>query len=558
MPSSVRKTKFAPWVDRVLVKFKVSDEGRAEVQEIIDSPKTWLKGEATALGHLAPWEKLLFFIQGFTETATEQWEWGRDRLYRYTFKVNPNHITISDIVCRVWDAFNDPFIGQWMDRHPWQDNTYRWVIRINHVISVIFGFIYLLDLGLTPVQRMVMYTVTVCIRDILGTMRQVAFAKYYAGITPYSAERGKATTWENVGRQGGYTVGNIPAWIFGFVKDRQLWSDYRVYTRGYAITMPLKLVTGIVGTYAVNKVQFQAQAMAGRTAADTDEELASVEAQISGEEPKLSVRESFAVLKHNKYMLYGTVANILQMISPAIDIYPIVRFMYPVRRTPKLLRGLLGDTIRGEGYMQLSKQLSGLPITILYPFLGPVMKKLGGPKKTLVLSSVLYIVLNSVRFAAGYKSGFALAMNILMDTVNETMGPLNGYAGKMLDYEMFDYVEWKTGVRSEGITMAFKSFVEKIIANNLNSLTGNGFLAWSGINGIDVDVPNPVVPERYLKWAWPVFTLSAVVDNFIWLAARAAFPYDPGQKDVIEADLKERRALAQAKIEEIMEEAPLS
>ena len=555
MPGNVRKNRFAPWMDKVLVKFKVSDEGRAEVQEIIDSPKTWLKGEATALGHLAPWEKLLFFIAGFTNTATQQWEWGRDRLYRYTFKVNPNHITVSDIVCRIWDAFNDPFIGQWMDRHPMQDNTYRWIIRVNHTISVIFGFIYLLDLGLTPMQRMVMYTATVCVRDILGTMKDVAFAKYYAGITPLSDERGKATTWENVGNQMGYTLGNIPAWIFGFVKDRQVWSDYRVYTRGYAITMPLKLVTGIVGTFAVNKVQFKAAAAAGRAASDTDGELAALEPQFSEEEPKLSIRESFAVLKHNKYMLYSSIANVVTMLTPGIDIYPIVRFMYPNRKTPKFLRGLLGDTIRGEGYMQLSKQVSGLPITILYPFLGPVMKKLGGPKKTLILSSCLYIALNSVRFAAGYKSVFALAINILMDTVNETMGPLNGYATKMLDYEMFDYVEWKTGVRSEGITMAFKSFVEKIIANNLNSITGNGFLAWSGINEIDVDAPKPVVPERYLKWAWPVFTLSAVVDNFIWLAARAAFPYDPGQKDVIEADLKERRELARHMKEDLEHEA---
>ena len=530
------------WADRVLAKLKVGGEGRAEVQELIRAPKAWLKGEATALNHLAPWEKLLFFVSGFTGTASEQWD-GRDRLYRYTFQVDPNHITVSDIICRVWDAFNDPFIGQWMDRHPMRDNTYRWISRVNHTIGVLMGFFYLLDLGFTPMQRMVMYTITVCVKDILGTMNQVAYAKYYAGITPLSDERGKATTWENVGKQCGYPVGNIPAYIFGFVKDRRVWSDYRVFTRGYAITLPLKLCTGIVGTFAVNKVKFQAAAMTGRSAADTDGELEAHEPQAPKEEPKMSVRESIAVLKYNRYMLYGTIANVVTMLTPGIDIYPIVRFMYPTRK-------LFGKPIRGEGYMQLSKQFSGLPITILYPFLGPLMKKLGGAKRTLVLNCLLQIGMNLVRFAAGYKSVFGLVMNILMDAVNETMGPLNGYAGKILDYEMFDYVEWKTGVRSEGITMAFKAFVEKIIANNLNSLTGNGFLSWSGINKIDVDAEKPVVPERYEKWAWPVYTLSAVVDNLIWLAARAAFPYDPGRKDAIEAELKERRALAEQAKEE--------
>ena len=544
LPGSFRTNKLGPWLDKTLARFKVGEAGRAEVQEILRSPRVWLKGEATALNHLAPWEKLLFFISGFTGTASDQWD-GRDRLYRYTFGVNPNYITVSDIVTRVWDAINDPFIGQWMDRRPMRDSTYRRIVRANHAVTVLTGFFFLLDLGLTPIQRMVMYTAVVCVRDILVTMRDVAYTKYYAGITPYSLERGKAKTWENVGMQAGYTPGNIPGWIFGFAKDRQAWSDYRVFTRGYAITIPLKLCAGIVKTYAVNKVQFGT-----RTAADTDSELAEHEADLPREAPQLGMRESFGVLRHNKYMLYGTVANIVTMLTPAIDIYPIVRFMYPERR----IFGM-GDPVRGEGYMLLSKQFSGMPIALLYPFLGPVMKALGGAKKVMILNRILQIAMNLVRFAAGYKSVFALVVNILMDAVNETMWPLEGYAGTILDYEMYDYVEWKTGVRSEGITVAFKSFMEKIIANNLNSLTGNGFLAWTGINNIDLDVEKPVVPERYQKWAWPVYTLSAVADNLIMLFARMAFPYDPNQKDVIEADLHERRALAQAKLEEVREEA---
>jgi len=532
-----------PWLDKLLAKLKVNDAGRAEVQEIIRSPKTWLKGEYMVFGRLAPWEKLLFFIQGFTLTASEQWTWGRDRLYRYTYNVNPNYLTVSGIITSLWDAFNDPFIGQWMDRHPWQDNTYRWIIRVNHAVGVFMGFFFLFDLGLTPVQRMVMYTIMVCVKDILGTMREVSFAKFYAGITPYSAERGRAMVWEGVGAQTGYPFGNIPAYIFGFVKDRQTWSDYRVYTRGYAITMPLMLCTGIIGTFVRNRVNFQAEVPG------VDEELSAAEQ--APEEPKLSIKESFAVLKHNKYMIYGTVANLLTMLTPGFDMYPVIRFMFPERRTPKFLQNLLGPTIRGEGYMTLSKQISGIPITFLYPFRKVITDKIGGPKRMLVAFEISRIGMGLVRYLFGYKSVAALVMMILMDTVMETMGPFNGYAGGVLNYEMFDYVEYKTGVRSEGVTMAFQSFVNKILANNLDHLTGNAFMAWSGIHEIDVNAAKPVVPERFEKYAWPMATLTMVIDAAIMLAARLAFPYDPSQKDVIEADLKERRALTKAKIEEI-------
>jgi len=524
----------------------VSEDGRAEAQQLLSHPIVWLKGEASALEHLAPWEKLLFFVQGFTQTASEPWD-GRDRLYRYTYGVNPNHLTVSGVITSLWDAFNDPFIGQWMDRHPMRDSTYRRIIRINHIVGVLFGFFYLLDLGLTPVQRMVMYTVTVCLRDILGTMKDVAWAKFYAGITPHSDQRGKAMVWEGVGAQCGFPFGNIPAYIFGFARDRQAWSDYRVFTRGYAITMPLKLATGIVGTFVRNRVQFKMEAKAG---APVSIEEQAAQAQ-SPEEPKLSIKESFAVLKHNKYMLYGTVADLVTTLTPGIDLYPVIRFMFPDRRAPKFLHKLIGETIRGEGYMTLSKQVSGIPITFLYPLRGVITQKVGGPKRMMVIFQASMVGMSLVRYAFGYKSVAALVMMILMDTILETLGPLNGYAGSLLNYEMFDYVEWKTGVRSEGITMAFRSFVNKIIAGNINRFTGNAFLSWTGIHEININAENPTVPERYEKWAWPMATLTAAIDAAILLAARLAFPYDPAQKDIIEADLKERRAIAAQKKEEV-------
>ena len=546
MNSGEKSGKFGAWVDKVLTRFKVGEEGRAEVQQIIRHPIVWLKGEATALDHLAPWEKLLFFISGFMYTASGQWD-GRDRLFRYTFGVNPNHITISDVVTSLWDAVNDPLIGTWMDRHPMQDNTYRWIRRINHTIGVSMGLFYMLDLGLKPVTRIIIYASTLIIRDILGTMSEVANAKYYAGITPASDERGKLKVWENVGNQAGYPFGNIPAYILGFAKDRQVWSDYRVYTRGYAIALPLLLGHGIINTFLRNRVQFGPNS---KRLAEMEAQLEAHEIEMPDEEPKLSFKESFALIKHNKYMIYNTIANILQQFTPGIDDYPLKRWMFPQRRI--LGRG---DPVRGEGYLQLSKQLSGLPITILYPFLGVMTRKLGGPKRTMILNHALNMGGRVLRYFAGYKSIFGLVVYILTDAVFETVGPLNGYAEHILNYEMLDYVEWKTGMRSEGIAMAFQAFTNKIIAKNVNSFTGNAFAAWTGIHTIDIDDPKLVLPERYQKWVWPMTCLMPVIDNAIFLAARLAFPYDPGQKDVIEADLKERRALAQKMKEELEEEA---
>jgi len=151
--------RFGQFVDRQLEKrFKVSEEGRAEVQQLLYHPIVWLKGEALPFEKLAPWELLLFFANGFLGIATGSWD-GRDQLYRFTYKVNANLITVSDVFANIWDGLNDPLFGSWMDRHPFKDNTYRWISRASSIAGTFLTFFYLLDLGLKPVPRIVLFTV---------------------------------------------------------------------------------------------------------------------------------------------------------------------------------------------------------------------------------------------------------------------------------------------------------------------------------------------------------------------------------------------------------------
>lgn len=535
------------FIDRFLEKRGVSEDGRAETRLLLNHPLQWLKGEFMPFGRLAPWEKVLFFISGFSDTASGQWD-GRERLFRYTYMVNPNHITVSNIVSSVWDAFNDPFVGQWMDRHPWKDNTYRWIRRISHTVSVAMTLLYMLDLGLTPMQRILLFTGGRIAIDLIMTMGEVANAKFYAGITPFSDERGRTQVWQNVGNQAGYAFGNIPQYIMGFARDRSVWTDYRIYTRGFAFAVPLLLCKGIVTTFARNRVQlFKTDAQQAQAAMQA--ELAESQAFPEPEEPRLTIRESFRVLKHNKFLLYNTIAGVITSFTPSMDEYSVFRFLFPQRKFFKW-------TIRGEGVMPLVKQIAGFPIMVLYPFLGTVVKKLGGPKRTFIIQHVCGMIANLGRFAFGYKSVAGLAMITIAQAVLEVAGPLDGFAKHILHYEMIDYVEYKTGIRSEGITFAFEQFLTKLLKNNLDGFTANAFQKWTGITDRDwSDNDLSKVPERFKKWAWPMFTLAPVADGFIWLIARASFPYDPGQKDVIEAELKERRALAAQAKEEMGEPA---
>jgi len=537
MSKEKEKKPRGQWIDGILQKRGVSEDGREEVRLLLNHPITWLKGEALPFQQLAPWELFLFLINGFFGVAAGGWD-GRDKLYRYTFKVNANMISVSDIIANIWDGLNDPLIGSWMDRNPMKDNTYRWIHRAHSTISPIMSFLYMLNFGLTPFQRIAFFTTGRMVLDILGTMQSVAYSKFAAGVTASSDERGKYQIWWHAGRIMGTPFGGISALIMGFVRDRNAWNDYRLYTRGYAIAFPFMVFQGVITSFVRNRVKFDEKAALLEENHETDGDA---------QEHKLTMRESFAVLKHNKFMVYATMASLVTSLTPSMDLYPLWRHMLPVRKVP-----ILGET-RGEGQKIIADVLGGIPSVAVYPFLSVFTRKLGGPKRVLVIKNIVDVASNAIRYLFGYQSVAGLVAYSITGFFTSLMGPTDDYANHVLKYEMLDYVEYKTGVRSEGVTMAFQAFVEKIMQRSVDSITGNAFQAWTGINDINLNEEDAarLIPERYRKWAWTMAHVTGVIDGLIWLWARAAFPYDASQKDVIEAELAERRALAEKAKEEI-------
>ncbi|MDR1733525.1 MAG: MFS transporter [Oscillospiraceae bacterium] len=515
--------KWKAWYEK-----KFSAATRAEIAMVRHHPITWLKGDYLDGGIVHPWEKLLFGINGCLSTAVGGFN-GQDRLFRYTYHVNPNHITIASTIQNIWDFINDPIIGSWMDRHPLQDKNYRWIMRWNHIVNTLLNIFVMLDLGLTPVQHIIILAAKNMLCDILGTFSGVSYTKYFAGITPYSTERGKINVWKSVGVQLGYPIANIPGWIFGFAKDRLQASDYKIYVYGSLIILPLALFSGLAYTFAKHRVDFREAATQTAVPVQGEEET-------PWQDHKLSLKESIGVLRYNRYLLLNAAASFLQVFTPTSDDYPIRRFLYPTRK-------VFGIELRGEGFDMIRGQITGVPITFLYPFLRQMTDFFGGPKRARIVNALCWIVCSLGKFAFGYKTVAGVISILFFDTILQTISPVNGYAHEILNYEMLDYVEWKTGVRSEGITAAFNGLKDKLVNNNITSYTHNLFQKWSGIYLVDLTQENPEIPERYVKWAWPLYTLAPVVDYLITLIALLLFPYDVKQKDVIEAELAERRAL---------------
>jgi len=513
----------------------MSAETKAKIKQAARHPVVWWRGAGLPEETIHPWEGgIQFFaelLKGFMSGFTSM----KDRLFvgMGEGKIPPNMKSIHDVIRITWDGLNDPPIGMYMDRRRFGEKVHRWIMRFNATFSPIFILIQCLNLGLTPVQRVIMWTLITTFADVMSTANAVSETKIWAGISPYSEQRGTLQLWRTIGDNVGALVTGLPIIMMGFAGTLG-WnlSDYRIMAVGAAITAPLTIFSRWLPSFAKQRVDFSVKVNAEGEEID--------EAQTDAQ--KLSLRESFAIVKHNKWFMMWLVIDFIRLLAPGTDRMLIYRFLVPSKRVfGKDIDGLLIKTLFRD-------IIFGWPALVLLPWAKKSVEWFGSPLRFIRSHIVINMVTQAVTFAVGYKSWPRLAVLWTLETIREVMGRWSAVPHTMIRYEMFDYVEWKTGIRSEGVTQAVDGLLKKLLKDNIGSVLGNLVTQWTGYKGWDV--PLAEQPERFMKTVWPLLHIGPVFGEIVALIAILQFKYPHDPKEV-EADLIERRALAQKMREEV-------
>ncbi|MCL2494630.1 MAG: MFS transporter [Oscillospiraceae bacterium] len=512
---------------------ELSPETKAQIKEALRNPIKWWRGAELPEEDIRPWEGGIQFLaellKGFMSGFTSM----KDRLFvgMGENKIEPNMKSIHDVIRITWDGLNDPPIGMYMDRKRFGEKVHRWIMRFNATFSPIFILIQCLDLGLTPVQRVIMWTAVTMFADLMSTANAVSETKIWAGISPYSEKRGTLQLWRTIGDNVGALVTGIPIIMMGFASTLG-WnlSDYTIMAVGAALTAPLTIFSRWLPTFAKQRVDFTVKVNA------EGEELE----QEQSAEDRMTLREQFAIVKHNKWFMMWLVIDFIRLLGPGTDRMFIYRFLVPSKRVlGKDIDGLLIKTIFRD-------IVFGWPALVLLPWAQKSVEWFGSPVKFIKSHIILNLVTQAITFAVGYKSWPRLIVLWVLEMTREVMGRWGSVAHTMIRFEMFDYVEWKTGYRSEGITQSVDGLLKKLLKDNIGSVIGNAVTQWTGYKGWDV--PLAEQPERFMRSIWPLLHVGAIFGEIVALIAILGFKYPHDPKEV-EADLVERRALA-AKLKE--------
>jgi len=505
---------------------KMSAEARAQVQQAVRHPVTWWKGAQLPEEEIHPWEggiqffaeALKGFMNGFTDI--------RGRLYigMGQGKIKPNLKSVSDVITMSWDAVNDFPVGIYMDRKRFGENVHRWIMRFNATFSPLFILLQCFDFGLTPMQRLVEWTLVGMFADIMSTVNAVSETKIWAGITPYAKERSLLQLVRNLGGHVGGLFSGATFILMG-LKDVLGITDYQIMIWGAVIFAPLTIFSRWLPSFAKQRRDLTIQV-------EGEEKR--------GEEERLSFRESFSIVRHNTWFMMWLVVYMIRIVRPTTDELFLYRFLMPKLR-------FRGHELGGEILYSIKGIITLLPGFLLSPFARKAVDKFGGEINFIKGHVITIMIMRITVYFVGYNSLPKIAYMFFMEMIKGVMDMWSGVPHSMMEYKMYDYVEWKTGVRSEGMTKSVDGILNKLIKNNLANIFGNAVTQWTGYMGYDV--PAEQQPARFLNTIWPLMHLGVIFGEIVVLVALYVFKM-PTNFDEIEKDLVERRALAQKLKEE--------
>ncbi len=430
-------------------------------------------------------------------------------------KISADAVGMITGISRLWDSINDPIIGALIDRHTFKKSGEKlrpYLIYLPAIIGII-SLMMFKDWNLGSEKAIFYVLVLYLLWDLVYSMQDVALWGMLALSSPRSEERTRAAQWTAIG----VTVGGALAGLVPLVKDVAI-NNFGVTDKSFFFGAAL--ILGLGGQ------------LISMSAYKMDESVKNENKE------KESLFEAIFVLRHNKTMLLISLARILEYIKLSV---PWAYFF-----ESQVFYKVGGTEIGGGTTQFVYGLLTGAPGTFAQFAATKIVDKVGGMKRVLILAQVSSIVLRIVSYVIGFKNIWNIIIVAVLMGLQSIPAFMVNIAHRSLMSDSIDYVEYKTGKRTEGITFSMQNFATKV--GDALALFINGKLLT--LVGYDQNLAMTAQNPVFMKWQWPMFILGPIVGAVLYLAVIIFVKDDNEERKFIEAELKKRREDAAAKAKE--------
>jgi len=252
-----------------------------------------------------------------------------------------------------------------------------------------------------------------------------------------------------------------------------------------------------------------------------------------------TIRESLVALKNNRPMFMLMISQILGNVSirSMLDTYTNSVLNFANFGT---VSGLPGGPISYLGYAYLGKLRARFSTKTLWILSENV-------SKPVIIGIYFFGMLRTKTEVRGIHRMYMHKLPMLAAYALEDMALMTMYAAKKvlpdeIDNEIIDYGEWKNGFRSEAMVGTLKGIAPKIanlFGDTLNSL----LMKLIGFQGGE-DYLNQT--EKTTDWIFAMTTILPTLTGFISLIPKFFYNINQKDREVMYAELAERRSAAMA------------
>ncbi len=433
-------------------------------------------------------------------------------------------VAVLLILMKVWDGVNDPIIGSIVDRHRFKNGEkLRPLLKYTPVpvgiFTVLIFVVFSTDENLLWL-RVGYFVIMYLCWDITYTMQDVAIWGTTSVITPDSNERDRFV-------QLARTIGSIFYGVFSAV-----------------IPMIMEIVAKQSGnSLALMTILFAA--IFGLGGALVSAKCHSAQERVRLVEPdnqQTSILECFKLLFQNKMLLLVTLSNLFGAFAFGNNLTTYF-FKYKI---PEI--SIAGFVLGPLTLTTIFGALTTAPSFLGMLFADKLKVKFKGYRNLLIFIQLCTLIGRVVAWAIGYE-GKNIIWTIIILALCSFPAGASSIAQTSLFCDSVDYMEWKTGKRTEGVTFAMQTFFTKISSGITGAL---GTFALSALGYVAVeDTPGAVYlgtqSEAFETWIWPLVMLTPAIAALLYMIPLLFIKYTPEQKAQVEKELNERRALTENK-----------
>lgn len=422
--------------------------------------------------------------------------------------IQPTHAGWIIFGARIFDAANDPVMGMIADRTKTKFGKLRPYLLFSPFIIMASTIALFTVPGFESYGAKVAYAaVTYVIWGICFTIQDVPFWGLSAVVTPLENERNK---FLSIARIGSTVGGILPTVLIPVLRTSSLG-----ITKGYFVG---GLIFGVVGSMISLLAFFGTKEKVEQPAKE-----------------KVTAKEVVSAYAKNKPLLLLIAASVLGSAMLMAQTSGSYIATYLIQDS--------GFIPHGSVQVVMTVAIgAGMMVAMLVM---PMLRKKFSLKQIYIGSALFGAVLHVILYFLGYNNFYALLA--VLAVVGLPLGIFNVITYAMVG-DSVDYLEWKTGRRSEGICFASQTFISKLTAGISTLITSFVLEAYNYVEplkaknefGVSIELAQPQSAET-LEGMFIMITVIPAISLALCAIPMFFNDYTGKKKEAIINELKERR-----------------